>query len=317
MDRTKTRPIVVGNVKIGGQNKVVIQSMTNTKTKDVESTVKQIKDLEKVGCEIIRVACLDLEDAKAIKQIKEQINIPIVADIHFDYKIALEAIEAGVDINDSPSPDFHVYSDINGIENPRGVIVDFSHHTLTPQILDYAVKNSLPIVIATTAHTEEELESITDASKLIPVFKTANMSLGINLLIELAKKAVEILGNDFDIEIIEKHHNQKIDAPSGTALLIADAIKDTLDYDAEYIYDRHTRREKRNPQEIGIHSIRGGTIVGEHEVIFAGADELVTVSHRADSRRVFVLGALNAAEYIKSKPAGLYDMSMLLAEKLK
>jgi 4-hydroxy-tetrahydrodipicolinate reductase len=226
-------------------------------------------------------------------------------------------IEAGVDINNSPCNDFHVYSDINGIENPHGVIVDFSHHTLTPQILDFAVTHSLPVVIATTAHTSEETDKILEASRFIPIFKTANMSLGINLLIELAKKAVEILGSDFDIELIEKHHNQKIDAPSGTALLIADAINDTLTYDAEYTYDRHTRREKRKNEEIGIHSVRGGTIVGEHEVIFAGSDEIVSLYHRADSRRVFVLGALNAAEYIKSKSPGLYDMSMLLKEKLK
>lgn len=226
-------------------------------------------------------------------------------------------IEAGVDINNSPSPDFHVYSDINGIENPKGVIVDFSHHTFTSQILDFAIKHSLPVVVATTAHTDDELALIKDASSKIPVFKTANMSLGINLLIELAKKAADILQDSFDIEIIEKHHNQKIDAPSGTALLIADALKDNLVYDAEYSYDRHSKREKRAKEEIGIHSIRGGTIVGEHEVIFAGPDELVTLSHRADSRRVFVKGALNAAEYIKDKAPGLYDMSMLLSEKIK
>ena len=226
-------------------------------------------------------------------------------------------IEAGVDINTLPSPDFHVYSDINGIEDPHGVIVDFSHHTLTKNILDYAINHKLPVVVATTGHTDDELSLIADASKTIPVFKTANMSLGINLLVELAKKASDILKDSFDIEIIEKHHNQKLDAPSGTALLIADAIRDNLDRETEYTYDRTTRREKRKPEEIGIHSIRGGTIVGEHEVIFAGPDELVTISHRADSRRVFASGALSAAEYIKDKKAGLYNMSMLLAEKIK
>jgi len=226
-------------------------------------------------------------------------------------------IEAGVDINNSPSLDFHVYTDINGIENPKGVIVDFSHHTLTQQILEFAIKHSLPVVVATTGHTDEELLLIKNAATQIPVFKTANMSLGINLLIELAKKATDILQDSFDIEIIEKHHNQKIDAPSGTALLIADALKENLEYEAEYSYDRHSKREKRSREEIGIHSVRGGTIVGEHEVIFAGPDEIVTISHRADSRRVFVKGALNAAEYIKDKKAGLYDMSMLLSEKIK
>ena len=225
-------------------------------------------------------------------------------------------IIAGVDIDNTPSPNFHVYTDINGIENPTGVIIDFSHHTLIGQILDFAVKFSLPVVIATTAHTEDELALISEASSKIPVFKTANMSLGINLIIELAKKATELLQDDFDIEIIEKHHNKKLDAPSGTALLIADALKNTLNYDAEYTYERHSRREKRRREEIGIHAVRGGTIVGEHEVIFAGADEIVTLSHRADSRRVFVKGALNASEYIKTKSPGMYDMSMMLAEKL-
>ena len=225
-------------------------------------------------------------------------------------------IIAGVDLNNSPAADFHVYTDINGIEKPSGVIIDFSHHTLIGQILDFALKHSLPVVVATTAHTEDELALIKEASKKIPVFKTANMSLGINLLIELAKKASELLQDDFDIEIIEKHHNQKLDAPSGTALLIADALKDSLNYDAEYTYERHSKREKRRHEEIGIHAVRGGTIVGEHEVIFAGPDELVTLSHRADSRRVFVKGALNAAEYLKDKAPGMYDMSKMLAEKL-
>ncbi len=226
------------------------------------------------------------------------------------------SIEAGVDINNDSAPDFHVYTDINGIEEPKGVIVDFSHHSQTPQILDFAVKNSLPVVVATTGHTLEEKEQIEKAASSVPIFKTANMSIGINLLIELAKKAAELLQDDFDIEIIEKHHNQKIDAPSGTALLIADALKDTLKCDPEYVYDRHLRREKRPHTEIGIHTVRAGTIVGEHEVIFAGPDEIVSISHRADSRRVFVKGALNAAEYIKDKSPGMYDMPMLLAEKL-
>jgi len=225
-------------------------------------------------------------------------------------------ITAGVDINNASNPDFHVYTDINGIEAPKGVIIDFSHHTLIGQILEFAVKHSIPVVVATTAHTEDEMALIKEASKKIPIFKTANMSLGINLLVELAKKAAELLQDDFDIEIVEKHHNQKLDAPSGTALLIADGIKESLTYDAEYTYERHSKREKRRREEIGIHAIRGGTIVGEHEVIFAGPDELVTISHRADSRRVFVKGALNAAEYLNGKAPGMYDMSKMLAEKL-
>ena len=225
-------------------------------------------------------------------------------------------IIAGVDINNTQNTDFHVYTDIMGVENPRGVIIDFSHHTLTSQILDFAISNKLPVVIATTGHTDEEFAKITEASKTIPVFKTANMSLGINLIIELAKKAADILQDSFDIEIIEKHHNQKLDAPSGTALLIADALAPELKYDPQYEYDRHSKREKRKREEIGIHSVRGGTIVGEHEVIFAGPDEIVSIAHRADSRRVFAKGALSAAEYIANKGAGMYDMSLLFSEKL-
>lgn len=225
-------------------------------------------------------------------------------------------IEAGVDINNSPSLDFHVYTDINGIENPKGVIVDFSHHTLTQQILEFAIKHSLPVVVATTGHTDEELLLIKNAATQIPVFKTANMSLGINLLIELAKKATDILQDSFDIEIIEKHHNQKLDAPSGTALLIADAINESLAYDAEYKYDRHLEHKKREHQEIGIHAVRGGTIVGEHEVIFAGQDEIVTVSHRADSRVVFAKGAIDAAIYLDKKKPGIYDMNLMLSEMI-
>lgn len=225
-------------------------------------------------------------------------------------------IIAGVDINNTQNTDFHVYTDISGVENPRGVIIDFSHHTLTSQILDFAISNKLPVVIATTGHTDEEFAKITESSKVIPVFKTANMSLGINLIIELAKKAANILQDSFDIEIIEKHHNQKLDAPSGTALLIADALSAELKYNPVYEYDRHSKREKRKFEEIGIHSVRGGTIVGEHEVIFAGPDEVVSVSHRADSRRVFAKGALSAAEYIANKDAGMYDMALLFLEKL-
>ena len=225
-------------------------------------------------------------------------------------------ITSGVDINPEQNFDFHVYTEIFGIESPSGVIIDFSHHSQTRDVLDFAIQNKLPVVLATTGHTEDELKLIEQASEKIAIFKTANMSLGINLLIELSKKATELLQDDFDIEIIEKHHNQKLDAPSGTALLIADSLKESLKFEGEYVYDRHTKREKRRKEEIGIHSIRGGTIVGEHEVLFAGPDEIVSIAHRADSRKVFVKGALNAARYIENKPAGIYDMSMLLNEKL-
>ncbi len=225
-------------------------------------------------------------------------------------------ITAGVDIFDEQNFDYHVYSDITAIENPEGVIVDFSNHALSHTILEFAIKHSLPVVLCSTGHTDEEKEEIKAAAKKIPVFKSANMSLGINLLVMLVKKAANLLEDSFDIEIIEKHHNQKLDAPSGTALLIADAINDTLTYNAEYKYDRHSEMKKRSREEIGIHSVRGGTIIGEHEVIFAGQDEIVTVSHRADSRLVFAKGALKAAAYLNNKPAGLYDMNTLLQEEL-
>ena len=142
------------------------------------------------------------------------------------------------------------------------------------------------------------------------------MSLGINLLIELAKQAAKVLGNSFDIEIVEKHHNLKVDAPSGTALMIADAVSDTLDSEPQYVYERHSARRRRSKNEIGIHSVRGGTIVGEHEVIFAGHDEVVTVTHQAQSKQVFAEGAVNAAVFLKDQPAGMYDMSDLLKDKM-
>lgn len=225
-------------------------------------------------------------------------------------------ISAGVDICDVQNYDYHVYTDINSIEEPDGVIVDFSNRSMTKTIIDYAIKNNVPSVICSTGHTPDEIKMIEEASKKIPVFRSANMSLGINLLVILAKKAASLLENSFDIEIIEKHHNQKLDAPSGTALLIANAINDTLTYDAEYTYDRHQEHRKRKHEEIGIHAIRGGTIVGEHEVIFAGQDEIVSIAHRADSRFVFAKGAIEAASYLSNKTPGLYDMNALLSEKL-
>ena len=226
-------------------------------------------------------------------------------------------ISAGVDICDEQSPDYHIYTDINSIESPEGVIVDFSNHVTTIPTLNYAIKNNLPCVICSTGHTTQELDAIHDASKSIPVFHSANMSLGINLLVLLAKKATALLENSYDIEIIEKHHNQKLDAPSGTALLIADAISTSLHYDAQYKYDRHQDRQKRSKEEIGIHSIRGGTIVGEHEVLFAGQDEVITLSHRADSRKVFAKGAVEAAIYMNDKKSGFYNMDSMLSEKIK
>lgn len=192
------------------------------------------------------------------------------------------------------------------------VIIDFSNPAALAGLLEYAVKNSIPAVISTTGLNDAQINLITDASKKIPVFFSANMSLGVNLVCELAKKAAAVLGNSFDIEIIEMHHNQKIDAPSGTALMIADSIKEELDENTKYEYDRHSKREKRNKNEIGIHAVRGGTITGEHQVIFAGLDEIITISHSARSKELFATGAISAAKFICGKSAGLYKMSDMI-----
>lgn len=192
------------------------------------------------------------------------------------------------------------------------VVIDFSHPNSLDAILNFAQNKKTPIVIATTGYSKEQIEKIKDASKSIPIFFTFNMSLGINLLTSLVKKAYNILKNNFDIEIIEKHHNQKIDAPSGTALMIADAINEEANNKFEYIYNRQNVRKKREKNEIGIHSIRAGTIVGEHEVLFSGEDEMLKISHTATSKKIFALGALKAAEFIKNKTNGIYNMKDLI-----
>ena len=218
-------------------------------------------------------------------------------------------VVAGIDMNTKPA-EFPVFAKPADCTVEADVIIDFSNPSALPGLLEYAVEKNLPIVIATTGISEEGKALIDDAAKKIPVFFSANMSLGVNLLVELAKKATEVLGYDFDIEIVEKHHNQKLDAPSGTALMIADAIADGR----HYVYDRHSRRQKRERDEIGIHAIRGGSIVGEHDVIFAGSDEVITLSHSASSRGVFAVGAINAAIFLHGKQPGLYNMGNLIAE---
>ena len=221
-------------------------------------------------------------------------------------------IVAGVDINLGIPHPFPVVSDINDIDSTADAIIDFSHHTAANAICAYAIKTKTPVIFCTTGYTEQELNTIKETSKKVAVFKSGNMSLGINLLIELSKKAAEIL-DGFDIEIIEQHHNQKLDAPSGTALMIADGIKSVRE-DSYYVYDRTQVRQKREQNEIGIHAVRGGSIVGEHEVLFAGRNENITLHHSALSREVFADGALKAAEFIKGKEAGFYNMSSVLAD---
>ena len=222
---------------------------------------------------------------------------------------------AGVDMNAQALGavcSFPVYQSVSDYPGGADVIIDFSHHSALPSLMEFAVSKNIPAVIATTGHTPEETELMKSAAEKIPVFFSRNMSVGVNLIIEMCRQAAQTLGEGFDIEIIEKHHNQKLDAPSGTALMIAEALREERGDETEFVYDRHEVRKKREPREIGIHSVRGGTIVGEHEVIFAGNNEVVTISHSAASREIFASGALKAAGYIVGKPAGLYNMSDII-----
>ena len=221
-------------------------------------------------------------------------------------------IVAGVDINTEALSNYPVYSSFAEIKENADVIIDFSHPSVLNDLLQFAKEKKLPLVLATTGFSASQTEQIKTVANEIPLFFTFNMSLGINLLVALSKKAAEVLSGNFDIEIIEKHHNQKLDAPSGTAIMLAEAINDTLDNKMMYEYDRHSKREKRRDNEIGIHSIRGGNIVGEHEVIFAGHDEVLTLSHQATSKEVFAVGALKAAMFMNGKSAGLYDMNNVI-----
>lgn len=219
-------------------------------------------------------------------------------------------IVGGVDINLGVPHKFPTVSDPFELDTKADALIDFSHHTCAAKLCEYAVKTSTPTVFATTGYTDEEKDIIDSASKKVAIFTSANMSLGVNLLIELAKNAAKVLYG-FDIEIIEKHHNQKLDAPSGTALMLADGIK-TVKNDSKYVYDRSTVRQKRSAEEIGIHSVRGGTIVGEHDVIFAGHNETITLSHSAQSREVFASGAISAAKFISNKAPGHYNMTDMI-----
>lgn len=218
-------------------------------------------------------------------------------------------IICGVDKkSDISDYDFQVFDSFDNVTLTPDIIIDFSSPYMLDGLLQFAKKKKIPAVIATTGFSDEQISEIKSASADIPIFFTFNLSLGINLLKILCRKAAEILGDDFDIEIIEKHHNQKIDAPSGTALMLADSINNISDNKYNYEFDRHSRRMKRPKNEIGIHSLRGGTIVGEHEVVFAGTDEVITLSHEAYSKGIFANGALKAAEFLVDKKPGLYNM---------
>lgn len=222
-------------------------------------------------------------------------------------------VVAGVDPYGENS-NFPLYRSFDEVNTKADVIIDFSHPALLSSMLKYATENKIPAVVATTGLDENGLNLIKEASKEIPVFFTANMSLGVNLISELAKKAAAVLSPDFDIEIVEMHHNQKIDAPSGTALLLADEISSALENEPVYEFDRHSKRMKRSKNEIGISSVRGGTIVGEHEIIFAGTDEVIKISHSAYSKKLFANGAINAAKFIVNAKSGLYSMKDILEE---
>lgn len=221
-------------------------------------------------------------------------------------------VVAGVDLN-TESCSFPIYKTLDEVKEDADVIIDFSNPILLSSLLDFSVNKKMPVVIATTGYDENQKKQIKEASEKTPVFFTYNMSMGINLLANLAKKAVDVLGGDFDIEIVEKHHNQKIDAPSGTALMLADAICEEIENPMSYEYDRHSKREKRAKNEIGMHAVRGGTIVGEHEIIFAGRDEIITLSHSARSKEIFAVGAVNAAVFMAdNKAPGMYSMKEMI-----
>ena len=219
---------------------------------------------------------------------------------------------SGVDAFASFPADFPVYKNIKEVRENADVIIDFSNPAALDDLLEFATEKKIPLVLATTGFSDEQIKKINAASKIIPVFFTFNMSLGINLLTALSRRAAQVLGSDFDIEIIEKHHNQKLDAPSGTAIMLANSINQVFGDNMQYEYDRHSRRMIRPKNEIGIHSVRGGTIVGEHDVIFAGKDEVITLSHSASSRDVFAAGAVRAALFLSGKTPGIYDMNMMI-----
>ena len=217
-------------------------------------------------------------------------------------------IVCGLDINTERKNDFPVYASPREFTGEADAIVDFSHPSAFDGLLAYAAERHIPLVMCTTGLTAEQRDKLSAAATHLPVFFSANMSVGVNLLMDLVKKATSVLAGDFDIEIVEKHHNQKIDAPSGTALAIADTVAEATPYDAQYTYDRHSVRKKRAKEEIGIHAVRGGTIVGEHTVIFAGKDEIFEVKHTAMSKEIFAAGALRAAKFMEGKPNGFYSM---------
>lgn len=218
-------------------------------------------------------------------------------------------IVAGIDISGKQLSDYPVYEHITECNIEADVLIDFSSPVVLDELLAEGIKRNLPMVLCSTGYSEDQVAKITEASKQVAILRSANMSLGVNLLLRLVQEAAKVLADaNFDIELVEKHHNQKVDAPSGTALALADAINEALNNEYSYKYDRSKERVKREKKEIGISAVRGGTIVGEHEVIFAGTDEVIEIKHTAYSKAIFGKGAVSAGKYLHGKPAGLYNM---------
>ena len=219
-------------------------------------------------------------------------------------------IVAGIDLNTDENFGYPVFANIMDCDIEADAIIDFSVAAAVDALLEYSKEKNIPVVLCTTGLSEEQLAKVNEVSKDVAVLKSANMSLGINTLMKLLKMATDVLADrGYDIEIVEKHHNQKVDAPSGTALALADVINETKDNRYDYVFDRSQKREKRSENEIGISAVRGGTIVGQHDVIYAGTDEVIEIRHTAYSKAVFAKGAIDAAKYIAGKEPGMYDMS--------
>ena len=222
-------------------------------------------------------------------------------------------IVAGIELSPAAKADFPLYTKPSEFDGEADVLVDCSHPSALADILEYAIPRGLPLVLCTTGYSDEQIAKVNAAAETLPIFRSANMSLGIALLSAIAAEVAGILGDSYDVEILERHHRRKLDAPSGTALMLADSIRKALDNPVEYVYDRHERRRERPRDEIGISAVRGGTIVGDHEIIFAGTDEVIELKHSAQSRAVFAEGALRAAAYIASRTEpGLYQMDDLM-----
>ena len=225
-------------------------------------------------------------------------------------------IVAGIDIADNRDNGYPVFTDIKKCDVAADVIVDFAAAAAVDALLDYSVEKQIPVVLCTTGLSDEQLARVKESSKKVAILKSANMSLGINTLMKLLKDAANVFAPaGYDIEIVEKHHNQKVDAPSGTAIALADSINEARGGEYEYVYDRSQVRKKRDKKEIGISAVRGGTIVGEHEVIFAGIDEVIEFKHTAYSKSVFAKGAVEAAKFLAGKPAGMYDMADVIGQE--